>query len=205
MGHQVVSRGAMALVVAPFLAPVYAADPIEKGDVLTVSYGVVDRVDPVRVGEDGKPTGVAAGAVVGGLAGAANASSAHSARDAAAGAAVGGLLTSAFQHYHNKDNAAFQYTVDMLDKTVISVVVEHGDIEAGDCVSVERGSSANIRRVPSVHCENPASTTMKSEDIARKQMNEALDCQKAKNTALAAKTETEIDVAVKKVRVFCEG
>lgn len=196
-------RGA-ALAVA-FVASSTMAQQRQTGQELTVNYGIVDRVDMVKVGSDGQPTGMATGAVVGGLAGSYNSTHGHQVRDAAAGALAGALLTAAIKAHKNKDNMAHQYTVNLLNGGTVSIVVEQGDIDPGDCVAVEQGSSANVRRVTPVHCANAKDATIQTAEVKVKRAEDATDCQVAKEAALGARTDAEIDVAIKKVRIFCES
>ncbi len=196
---------AACVAVAGVLVSGSIAAQVSKGQELAVDYGRVDRVDAVKVGADGQPTGLATGAVVGGLAGSYNSSHGHQARDAAAGALVGALLTSAVKQQKNAHNGAFQYTVKLLGGNTVAVVVEQGDIAVGDCVAVEQGSSANVRRVSDTYCDNAGHPALSAPEVTAKAQEDAADCHVAKQAALSAKTEQEMDVALKKVRVFCEG
>lgn len=176
----------------------------KPGTEFVVQYGTVDRIDTVQLGPDGVPKGVGAGAVIGGLAGSYNSSHHHQVRDAAAGALAGALLTAAIASHQRKDKVAYQYTVKLLSGGNVSVVVEDGSIGQGDCVSVETGPSANVRRVSSVYCQNPGSPAVQGPEVSAKRMEDAADCHAAKDMALRARSQEEIDVAVKKVRIFCE-
>ena len=67
----------------------------------------------------------------------------------------------------------------------------------GDCVSIEQGQHANIRRVSSVMCSTPAS------DPAYQPMNnaavqESAQCLEAKRELMRATTMEQTDVAYKK-------
>ena len=201
------SHSFLAAIAAAFAAfsSIPGAAQVAPGEEMTVEYGTVDRVDPVTVGSNGQPKGVGAGVVIGGLAGSYNSSHGHEVRDAAAGAVAGALLQSAIKQHKNKHNGAFQYTVNLVGGGTIAVVVEHGDIKAGDCVAVEQGASANVRSVSSVHCEQPTHPALKDPAVQASAQKDATDCKAAKDAALKANTEQEIDVAVKKVRVFCES
>lgn len=53
------------------------------------------------------------------------------------------------------------YEVKLNSGSIIKLVTESGDIAEGDCVSVEQGQSANIRRVSSVYCEDPDHEALK--------------------------------------------
>ncbi|MBB6095211.1 outer membrane lipoprotein SlyB [Povalibacter uvarum] len=195
---------AVALLTVLFVSGA-SAQQRQTGQSFAISYGIVDRIDMVKVGNDGQPTGVATGAVVGGLAGSYNSSHGHQVRDAAAGALAGALLTAAIKSHKNKDNMAHQYTVNLVGGGTISVVVEQGDIDKGDCVAVEQGPSANVRKVTPVHCTSASDPAVQTADVTVKQQEEAADCHTAKEAALKATTESQIDVAVKKVRIFCES
>jgi len=81
-------------------------------------------------------------------------------------------------------------------KSVIST--EQQDIRIGDCVSVEQGDHANIRRVSSYHCE------IKNTITAEHHQSAADNCQLAKNELNAADTDADITKAAKKVRVLYE-
>jgi hypothetical protein len=73
-----------------------------------------------------------------------------------------------------------------------------GDIRDGDCVSIEQGQHANIRRVSSVHCEQQTSTPPAHHAQA------AEECDLAKQALIAADTDKALDIAIRKVRVLCE-
>lgn len=74
-----------------------------------------------------------------------------------------------------------------------------GYLQVGDCVSVERGEYANIRRVAPVLCEQDQGTTAHA-----KHLREAEQCHEAKDRLLAASSESEIDAAARKVAIICE-
>lgn len=74
---------------------------------------------------------------------------------------------------------------------------------AGDCVSIEQGKTANIRRVSSVYCENPNDEALQHPHVQASALEDAAECRSAKEIALNAKTEKEVDIALKKLRAFC--
>jgi hypothetical protein len=80
-----------------------------------------------------------------------------------------------------------------------SVTTEQVDIREGDCVSVETGDHANIRRVSSCHCEVKSKSKPPAHHVSG-----ASDCQSAKNELKKAQTDDAVELAVKKVRVLCE-
>lgn len=194
----------VSLVAAGVLAAV-SAGAQHKGDAMEIRYGRVDRVDEVKYDNKGAPKGTGTGAIVGGLAGSMNASHGHEVRDAAAGALAGALLTAAYQQHKHRHDGGYQYTVSLLGGGDVAVVVEHGDIAVGDCVAVERGGSANVRRVSDVHCDSYGHGGLKGPGIAAHAQEDAAECHVAKESALRARNDEEIDVALKKVRVFCES
>ena len=170
---------------------------VSRSDVdqsISVRYGTVINVEQVALKSE-----AVKGAVVGGLFGAVIGHDALA--SAAIGAAAGGLLTRAAEG-SNKANA---YTVDMTDGAETKVVTESDNIRMGDCVAIEQGSSANIRLASSVHCEHAGHPALDHPAVAAKEQQEAGACHDAKQLALDAITDEEIDLAVKKVRALCEA
>ncbi len=76
---------------------------------------------------------------------------------------------------------------------------EPQDIRSGDCVSIEQGDYANIRRVSSYHRE-----TEKRSDLPQHHQSASDNCQIAKNELTKAETDQAITNAAKKVRILCE-
>jgi hypothetical protein len=56
-----------------------------------------------------------------------------------------------------------------------------------------------------VHCEYRDHEALAAPIVHAKQQTEAAECHAAKEMALQATTEVATDIALKKVRVFCEG
>ena len=84
------------------------------------------------------------------------------------------------------------------------IITETKGIQEGDCVSVELGRTANIRRVSTVYCEHPGHEALADPIVHANSQEEAAECHAAKQMALQATTEETTDIALKKVRVFCE-
>ena len=80
-----------------------------------------------------------------------------------------------------------------------SITTEQTDIREGDCVSVEQGDHANIRRVSSYHCETNTESKPPEHHAAA-----ASNCQSAKDELTKAQTDDAVELTVKKVRVLCE-
>jgi len=168
----------------------------QLGSSFEIRYGTVETVDRVKVQSQ-----AAKGAVTGGLIGGATSGHHHRGKHAVEGAVAGALLTALLEG----NRKAYQYTVDFDDGSVTKVIIETGGIVEGDCVAVELGQTANIRRTSSVHCENRGHEGLADPIVNAKQQTEAATCHAAKEMALQATTEEAVDIALKKVRVFCEG
>ncbi|MBT8126484.1 MAG: hypothetical protein HKP12_12395 [Gammaproteobacteria bacterium] len=159
---------------------------------VTINYGKVTSVQTVE-----KEASHAGGALAGGLLAAGLAGPRHRglkiAGSAAAGAAIQGAATS---------GSTTQITVKLVEGGQVNITTEQQDFREGDCVMVEQGEHANIRRASSYHCEQ-GEKTKKSEPTVQHKAN-ADYCQKAKSQLAKAETDEAIENAVKKVRVLCE-
>lgn len=159
---------------------------------VTINYGTVKSVTTVE-----KDASHAGGAMAGGLLGVAMAGPRHRAlkigASAAAGAAIQGAATS---------GTSTQITVKLVEGGQVNITTEQQDFREGDCVVVEQGDHANIRRASSYHCEQGEKT--KKSEPTKNHTAMANYCQQAKNELAKANTDEEIDNAVKKVRVLCE-
>ena len=87
-----------------------------------------------------------------------------------------------------------------MDGGVIKISTEQQDIRIGDCVAVELGPHANIRRVSTIHCETKKQTASPPPH----HQSAADNCLKAKNELASAQTDDEVNNAIKKVRILCE-
>lgn len=161
-----------------------------------VAYGTITEVSQQeRDSSDGR----AAGAVIGGLIGLGS-SRGRSSRTtvlrsgvgAAAGSAIGGAASS---------GTVMAYTVDLVRGGTVQVVMDSGNFRIGDCVSVERGETNNMRRVSEEFCihNEEVPEQYKSEHI-----KEANECALAKEELLAAQTEDAIKVAHMKMNILCQ-
>ncbi len=179
---------AIALVATPAVGQ-------RRGDtnrVISVNYGVVIGTERVQL-----ESGAAGGAVLGGLIGAVRGrgrSSGSQARSALAGAAIGGATTRILEG----SNEAMEYKVRLHSGRDIRIITEPTGTRIGDCVSVEQGRQANIRRVSSVHCE--------MEDAAPTAAHtaEASACDQAKQGLLDAGDEEAMELAIRRIRILCE-
>lgn len=156
------------------------------GESVKLEYGNVDAVKTVQA--QGSRAG---GTIVGGLAGAAIAKDHRG-----LGMIAGGLLGGGIEKHHTSKNTLEQYTVKLVSGGVVVIVTEQENMVVGDCVVVEQGQYANIRRVSGINC------AVKQQP--EHHMSAASNCQKAKDELNNAKTDKAIEQAVIKVRTLCE-
>lgn len=164
-----------------------------RGYELRVRYAEVEDIDRVKL-----PSAAPAGAMVGGFTGlilSRNQSTGRQVASGIGGAALGGLATRALEG----DRLGFSYRLRYADNSVSHFITEKGYLQRGDCVSVERGQYANIRRVANVLCEGGPSVS-----VDRTHVRDAEQCHAAKDQLLSATSEQEIEVATRKVAVICE-
>lgn len=181
----------VAVTCAFYLASIQAQSP-------TVDYGVVTEVNQIELGEGASTLGTAAGALLGGVVGygiGKGSSAGKKRRGILGGTAVGGLIGNQATKGTNK---GYEYTVKLMVGDSINITTEQGHIDVGDCVSVERGESANIRRVSEIHCQ-AKDTEPTAEHVA-----EAKECEAAKAAMLDAETTEAVEAAVDKARMLCE-
>lgn len=191
----ITSRTVLALTIA--LSSATLAQEID------IQYGVVSGVSESQSsGSDNTGTGAVAGGLIGGLLGATS-SKAHSSGEkrrrslfyGAGGALVGGLVGNATG---GKKATIYSYTVDLLEGGSVSITTEQGRIDAGDCVSVERGKTNNIRKVAQVICKVP------EEGVEPEHWKEAQECTDAKQELVLAEGGEAIDAAIRKVKILCD-
>ena len=159
---------------------------------VTINYGEVTSIQTVD-----KEASHAGGALAGGLLAAGLAGPRHRglkiAGSAAAGAAIQGAATS---------GTTTQITVKLVEGGQVDITTEQQDFREGDCVMVEQGEHANIRRASSYHCEQGEKA--KKSEPTKNHTTMANYCQQAKSELAKAESDEAIDKAVKKVRVLCE-
>ena len=166
-----------------------------RNSLIAVTYGTVENVQQVAM----KPN-YAEGSLIGGIIGLAAASgysSGSQALGAAAGAGLGALVSKETAGTANK------YLIRLVNGSTVSVVTDQGNIDAGDCVSVEQGDHTNIRRVSAAMCNTPANHPAYPAMNAKTQQDSA-DCAAAKQEMLKATTETETNIGYKKMQALCD-
>ena len=164
-----------------------------RGYELRVRYAEVTEIERVKL-----PSNAPAGAVVGGFTGlvlSRNSSGRKQVASGVGGAVLGGLATAALEG----DRMGYSYRLRFLNGDTSNFITEKGYLQTGDCVSVERGEYANIRRVAPVLCASGQSAT-----ADQKHVREARQCHEAKEQLLAASTDEQIEAAARKVSIICE-
>lgn len=164
-----------------------------RGYELRVRYAEVVGVERVKL-----PSAAPAGAMVGGFTGlvlSRNKSAGRQIASGIGGAALGGLATAALEG----DRLGYSYELSFADNSVSRFITEKGYLQRGDCVSVERGEYANIRRVSSVLCKKGPSAV-----VDKTHVRDAEQCHAAKDQLLAAATGDEIEAASRKVAIICD-
>ena len=198
-GRKTLTRMLTFICITAVTLSAHGANKIKRsqiGSSFEIHYGVINAIEKVKI-ESSAPKG----AVMGGLVGGATSGHHHRGQHALAGAAAGALLTALLEG----DRKAFQYTVALEDGSLTKVITETGGMVEGDCVTVELGQSANIRRVSPVYCEDGTHEALEAPIVHSKRESEAAECHAAKQMALQAATDEATDIALKKVRVFCES
>lgn len=164
-----------------------------RGYEMRIRYAEVVDVERVKM-----PSAAPAGAVVGGFTGlvlSRNKSTNSQVASGVGGAALGALATRALEG----DRLGYSYQLRFADGSISRFITEKGYLQRGDCVSVERGEYANIRRVAKSLCEDGPSAT-----VTQSHIRDAQQCHAAKDQLLAASTDEEIEAASRKVRVICQ-
>lgn len=190
--HSAVLLGA---VMSCLSVSVLAIDRASMNSTIQINYGIVERIDRVKMDSN-----VGKGIVAGGMLGAATSGKHDRGKHAAEGAAAVALLAALAEG----NRKAYSYQVRLNTGAQVKLVTESGGIAEGDCVSIEDGKTANIRRVSSVYCEEPQHEVFYHPQVQAAAMHDAAQCHTAKEMALRATTEKDIDIALKKVRIFCE-
>lgn len=183
----------ITIIIVLFSACASSGSPTARGYELRVRYAEVVEIERVQL-----PSAAPAGAVVGGFTGlvlSRNRSGRSQVASGVGGAVLGGLATKALEG----DRLGYSYRLRYSDGSISRFITEKGYLQVGDCVSVERGEYANIRRVASMLCENGPSAS-----VDQRHLQDAEQCHAAKELLLAASTDEQIDAASRKVAIICQ-
>ena len=189
------------LIMAMLLAGCagYGGTGSSQNTVISVQYGTIQSIEGVAM-DSNVGTGAAVGGALG-LAAASRRSTGTQVGVAAAGALIGALI----QNQRAANSQAEQYNVRLNDGATVAIVTEHHDLQVGDCVAVEQGRHANLRRVSPVMCDSMANTSHPSyDDLHAANVKEADECEQVKQELLNATTEEQVNVAYQKMRALCE-
>jgi hypothetical protein len=163
-------------------------------NLIDIQYGRIEQVQQVQL-KASYGTGTLLGGGLGALA--ASGHSTTSALLAGAGGALLGALVS-----RERAGTAEQYTVRLVNGNTVAIVSEAHDLETGDCVAVEQGKHANLRRVNPQMCDTKSPATSYPQVHAAVQRVSA-DCAAAKEEMLKATTEQETRLAYQKMKALC--
>ena len=176
------------------------AEPVEaqkKGQSAKVSYGVVVKSERVDLSDDKTTKGAQVGGTIGLATG--GSSGYKRRRNAAIGAASGAVVGSAT----STSQMGMMYTVETAGGAV-KIVTDQTEIHMGDCVMVEETSQgANIRRADPAVCMPESKDAVSG--LQDEFQEEAAECAAAKQELAAAKTDAEVDRALMKVDILCNG
>ena len=183
------------LIIAVTESMAYAQ---RAGQSVTVRTGIVTDMKSVDL-NDGNALG---GALVGGAVGAALTRSSKSSgrrdRNAALGAVLGASKAA------SKTRPGRVYTVTTNEGTSIQIATEQTEIRLDDCVFVEEtAQGANIRRAEASACAPETQALLEDPDVAGELREEAEECATAKQQLIDAETDAAVELALKKVQIFC--
>jgi outer membrane lipoprotein SlyB len=192
-------RIVLSAALASTLVACASTDPATgstRNEVISVQYGRIENIQQVAMAPN-----YGAGALIGGALGllaTATHSGASQVAGTVAGAGLGALIA--------KDTAGSgeKFTVRLVNNSTIDIVTENQDIQLGDCVAVEQGQHANLRRVSSVLCTTPPSDPAYPA-INASAVKESQECQEVQRELLNATTEQATQIAYKKMQVFCQS
>ena len=161
---------------------------------IAIEYGTIEQVQEVKL-KANYGSGVLLGGGIGALA------AMHYSAGTQALAAVGGALLGALVS-KERAGTAEQYTIQLVNGNTVSIVSEAHNLVTGDCVAVEQGRHANLRRVEPQMCTTSSPETTYPQTHAAEQQA-AVDCDTAKQEMLKATTEQEATVAYQKMKALC--
>ena len=163
---------------------------------IAIQYGTIEQVQEVQL-KANYGSGVLLGGGIGALA------AMHYSATTQALAAVGGALLGSLVA-KERAGTAEQYTIHLVNGNTVSIVSEAHDLAAGDCVAVEQGRHANLRRVDPQMCNTPTPMTTYPQAHAVEHQA-AVDCDAAKRDMLNANSEQEAAVAYQKMKALCSN
>lgn len=190
----------VAVALAPLAVGCVVAEPVPThGRPIAVEHGRIVATEVVQ-----RPsTAAQEGAMVGGFLG--FLLSGRSLPEKVFGTFWGAAAGSAVAEANAGPRQGFVYTVRYGDGRTQRVLTERPDLRDGDCVAVESARYVNLRRVPDALCEPPPAAAAPAEPVIEERVQaQAARCEEAKDDLTRAKSKEETEIAVRKVRVFCD-
>jgi hypothetical protein len=186
------------LIMVSFLLYTQLCFAKKSGNQLILQHGIVQSAKVVKLDSE-----AAKGALLGGAVGLWSANGKKNSkkwRNTLAGAAAGGVLKS----HSEGDRRGMEYVVDVNSGTTIRIISDQSEIRVGDCVTIEQsGKTANIRREPSTTCQEKSQAIVQS--LEKEFEKEANECLAAKKQLLDAKSDKDVDTALRKVQILCNN
>lgn len=190
--------GRAIAIVLPALVAACSTTSARVGQKATVQFGHVRTAETVTL--DG--TAANDGALLGGMLGLTvgrGTSTSRRGRNAVVGATLGATAASQGQR-----RTGMRYTVELLDGSTARIVTDQTEIRPGDCVAIERmRDTANIRRAAASFCDPANRAAVASAESEMRA--DAAACDRAKRQLADATTETEADLAMRRVDLLCNG
>lgn len=168
----------------------------DKNRTITITYGRVVAVEATTLS-----TAAGGGAAVGGIVGLASAHGERN-RDKIGTAAAGALLGAVLTRVAEGKRKAEAFTIQESSGATVKIIQDLPDIREGDCVSVEQGTTANVRRVSDAMCS--PGPHLSDSTIQASHRQDADECAQAKQDVLAAKAEADFAIAERKVKILCD-
>ena len=175
-----------------------------QAESLKVDYGMVTAVEPIdleKVGDDKSKLAMGGGGLAGGIVGytfGKGSTKGKKIRGILLGTAAGAFIGKEATKGAGKAKV-YEYTVELNSGDSVNISTEQARIDVNDCVTVERGETANIRRASQVNCRDKE--TKPSEEV----IADARECQAAKSAISDAETDDALAAAVKNARKLCEN
>jgi hypothetical protein len=193
------ARPLIALALAAATSGCVVRHVPPRGRAVAVEHGRIAGVQAVQRPNDAAQEGAVVGGFLGFLL------SGRSLPEKILGTAWGAAAGSAVADANAGPRQGWLYTVQFADGRSARVMTERPDLREGDCVAVESARYVNLRRVSDALCEPPPAAPAPAEpQIDERVQAEASHCEEAKDELANAKSKEETEVAVRKVRVFCD-
>ena len=169
------------------------------GQSISVQYGVVTAGKQVDLNSGAVPQGAVVGGALG-LASARGKKSSKKTRNTIIGAVAGSAIAGSAQG----DTRGMIYSVALTGSAgEMQVVTDQREIRIGDCVAVEKaGETANLRRVSDGFCDEANAKAV--EELSEESIEEASECEMAKDAVVNAVTIEAAELAAVKMRLLCD-